>query len=793
MNKLITHSGKIAFALLALLVCIMAAATFIEKEKGSAFVYEQIYYAFPFKFLWLLTAAAASIHLVMKNLYKQQAVFLLHLSFFVILLGALVTHFTSLSGYIRLREGEAQHIMMLSEKRGMMALPFSLLLDEFEINYYNGTEHPSNYTSRVTVTDTHGAILQKAVISMNNIFTYRGYRFYQSSFDQDKKGSILSVNRDLYGIPITYAGYALLFLASFWLLIAPKGGFRRILKHPLLKGTLMLIVALPAPLHSAANTPPTIDRTQAETLEQLWIHYNGRICPLQTFARDVALKLTDKTSYKGLSGTQLLSGFLFFPEQWDNEPILSIEHARLKQLLHTENERVSYSQFFDEKDNYLLNDYVNPDHHEADQTFQKAVQKIHDKVQLIFMLQNGYYMDLFPVPTAEGIKWCNPVDELPASLTEREQSLIKNALGMYRLCVVKHENELADQFLARIREYQVERGGDTLPSEGVKKAELCYNRLSPFKYLFMIDLTIGLLILMAFTYHTVKERPALRFRRITQVALLLLFALHTASIGLRAYISGRIPMSNGYETMLIVSWSALFISVCFIKRGTLMTGMGILLSGFTLLVAHIAMLNPQITPLVPVLTSPLLTIHVAVIMMAYALAGFIALNSLITFFILLFTNIQTANASTALQVRRLRLLSELFLYPCTFLLGIGIFIGAIWANVSWGRYWGWDPKEVWALISFIIYAFAFHKQTLPLFRNDFFFHLYGLFAFASILMTYFGVNFFLGGMHSYAGNSDLSGALIWMTAITMTLLLLVLKSGRKWQKIKQIKPLAEQD
>lgn len=351
---------------------------------------------------------------------------------------------------------------------------------------------------------------------------------------------------------------------------------------------------------------------------------------------------------------------------------------------------------------------------------------------------------------------------------------------MYGLCVSRGEPDLALQFLDRIVEYQKKWGGDTLPSERVKQAELFYNRLSPFTKLFMVDLTCGMLILILFIFFTVKEKKSKRFVRFTQIVLGVLFIAHTLALGLRSYISGRIPMSNGYETMLIVSWSALFISLCTGYRRVLLAGLGILLSGFTLLVAHLAMLNPQITPLVPVLTSPLLTIHVAVLMMAYALAGFIALDALVAFSLLLFSRAKNKEQSRE-QVKQLRLLSELFLYPCTFLLGIGIFIGAVWANVSWGRYWGWDPKEVWALISFMLYALAFHRTTIPYFRNDFFFHLYSLVAFASILMTYFGVNFFLGGMHSYAGNSDLSGFSLWTSIVLLVLSGMLVAAYKKWK------------
>ena len=169
---------------------------------------------------------------------------------------------------------------------------------------------------------------------------------------------------------------------------------------------------------------------------------------------------------------------------------------------------------------------------------------------------------------------------------------------------------------------------------------------------------------------------------------------------------------------------------------------GFLLSGFTLLVSYLGQMNPQITHLMPVLSSPLLSAHVSIIMMAYALLAFMMLNGL---YALILSTLDREADLTSLTV-----LSRLMLYPAVFLLSAGIFLGAVWANISWGRYWSWDPKEVWALITLMIYAVAFHRQSIPLLRHPKVFHAYLLLAFLAVLMTYFGVNYFLGGMHSYA-------------------------------------------
>lgn len=162
-----------------------------------------------------------------------------------------------------------------------------------------------------------------------------------------------------------------------------------------------------------------------------------------------------------------------------------------------------------------------------------------------------------------------------------------------------------------------------------------------------------------------------------------------------------------------------------------------LLSGFALLVSYLGQMNPQITPLMPVLVSPWLSTHVSLIMMSYALFAFMMLNGILALCL-------------RRSARMLMLLSRLLLYPAVFFLGAGIFLGAVWANASWGRYWAWDPKEVWALITFMVYGAAFHARSLRIFRSPLFFHIYMIVAFLTVLMTYFGVNYILGGMHSYA-------------------------------------------
>ncbi|MDD4821083.1 MAG: cytochrome c biogenesis protein CcsA [Bacteroidales bacterium] len=788
MEKLIQLSGKFSFLFISVILIVLGVATFIEKNTGSDFVNDQIYHSLWFMLLWILTAAFGIIYIVCHGFYHQKPVFLLHCSFVVILLGALMTHLTSFNGYVHLRKGETANTIILPAERSTLQIPFTLYLDEFEIAHYKGTTQPRDYISRVTISDAEKGTEKNETISMNRILDYRGYRFYQSSFDDDHQGSILSVSRDIYGIPITYTGYFLLLLASIWILATPKGRFRTLLRHPLLKGSLvlLLLLTLGSPVKGATlnEGKSTLSEEQAEEFTHLWVQYNGRISPLQTLASDFILKLTGKQNYEGMSAEQFFTGFLFFPDTWNNEPVIKVKTNQLREALGL-NDRASFNDFFDIRGNYKLAPYVDqPTQEQENKSFQKEVQQIHEQIQLIWMLQQGYYLNIFPIKENNGkIQWVAPADQMPSSITEKEKKFIQGTFPMYFLCISKNDDKLASDLLSSIASYQQTNGSTSLPSETKRDAELLYNRIYPFKTLFMVNLTVGLILLFTVIFYAVKNRNVdKRVYLAVQTILVLLFLAQTLALLLRTYISGRIPMSNGYETMLIVSWSALLIAMLSIRKGILLTSLGILLSGFTLLVAHIAMLNPQITPLVPVLTSPLLTIHVAILMMAYALAGFMTMNSLIALFIILFAKKETAS-HTLEYVERLKLLSELFLYPCTLLLGIGIFIGAVWANISWGRYWGWDPKEVWALISFLVYSLSFHRTSLKWFTSTFFFHGYLLFAFSSILMTYFGVNFFLGGMHSYAGEADMSSSFTIIITVFLILISLTILAQRKWKKL----------
>lgn len=572
-----------------------------------------------------------------------------------------------------------------ADSKKIVELPFALRLDSFRIEYYPGTKAPADYISYI-----HGV----PPVSMNQIYSHQGFRFYQSSFDEDWQGSWLTVNYDPWGIGVTYAGYILLGLSMIVMLIDRRGEFRRLLRHPLLKkGLFLMLLCFSAGVLQAQQrrSLPALARGQADSLARKQVIYNDRVVPFNTLARDFVLKLTGKTSYGGMTPEQVLGGWLLRPEVWQNEPMIYIKSAELREKLHLTSSYARLTDLFD-GNRYRLQEFWHGEQNRQHKmsSLEKAVIEADEKVELILMLRNGTLIR--PLPKDGSVK---PLSEMKITM------------------------------------------------------ELLYNRIPFSKWLFMINLTAGFLAFFRLIYRGVKRQKSMtvamdgRWGRAFDTSLVVVlygaFLFHLLGYVLRWYIGGRIPLSNGYETMQFLALCTLLIACLLQKRFPFTLPFGFLLSGFALLVSYLGQMNPQITPLMPVLVSPLLSTHVSLIMMSYALFAFMMLNGILALCL-------------RRSARMLMLLSRLLLYPAVFFLGIGIFLGAVWANVSWGRYWAWDPKEVWALITFMVYGVAFHAHSLRKFRKPLFFHVYMIVAFLTVLMTYFGVNFFLGGMHSYANS-----------------------------------------
>jgi len=766
---------KILVILYSVVVAVMAAATFIEYADGT-----RIYSQWWFSLLWGMLAAVSIAWFVKQRVRRLSAV-LLHLSFVIILLGALLTHLLSTQGIVHLRENDPTNQYM--DKQGYLhLLPFTLTLDSFNIVYHAGTTAAADYQSHLTLTQEGQT--RHAIVSMNNVYSLSGVRLYQNSYDSDLHGTVLTMNSDPWGIPVTYTGYALLFIALVWVLIDPKGQYRQLLRSKRFMVVALLIAAQWLPLAhqfsiEQAKAQTVLPQPTAQKFGQLLMLYNDRICPVETYALDFTKKLYGKTHYGDYSAVQVLTGFIFYGDEWSREPIVRIKSGDLKDARQLA-DYCTVEQFFAPGVGYVLGpivqEYYQNGKHDG---FHKQAAKIDDQLMMVMDLRKGSSLRLFPYTTAHNsTTWYAPTEAIDSTLVpSADRQYFADIFTLLNQEVQAGSFDKVDEYLDLMARYQQKNGGKSLPSDTVVKAEHWYNAVPLPTILFMFNLTLGLVLIGLFIYQLISQRPYNNLMGWTAYGLMTLsFLALTWCEALRWIISGTIPLGNGYETMLVMAWFIQLITLLLYRRFRILLAFGFLLSGFFLLVSHISQMDPQIGRLMPVLRSPLLTIHVGIIMMAFALLSitFICgLTALIYYLINQFgkkadkgsqesnsdsqsleaySNSQSQEYDNDSQTVLLSLsaLSQVFLYPALTTLGMGIFIGAIWANVSWGNYWSWDPKEVWALITFMVYAVAVHQRSFPLLRKPLAYHLYVTLAYLTILMTYFGVNYLLGGMHSYA-------------------------------------------
>ena len=751
---------KIIFTLYILVLVCMAAATIVEKSQGTDYAHAHYYGAWWFILIWAVLAALGAFYII-KRKVKCASTLALHLSFIIILLGALLTHVSAKRGMIHLRIGQPTDTYMAQdEEQGMKEekLPFSLCLQKFEAKMHDGTNAVADYSSKFTVID--GDDKSEGEVSMNNIYSHRSYRLYQSSYDEDGKGSVLAINADPYGIPVTYTGYALLFISLVWMLFDPKGGYRKLLKSPLLKkGALITALILSMgniqTLHAESATGnlqnAVLPKETAEKFGELHILYNDRICPVQTFALDFCKKIYGARSYQGLTAEQVLSGWVFYGNTWANEPFIKIKSGEMKTAMNLP-DYASLNTFFNrEMGGYTIGQYVQEYYNGQQDKFHQQAADIDGKIQIIMELREGVSLKVLPYTFTKNVKatkdhpfikagtttWFSPVDKLPQAVEHQHALYIRNVFSLLNGDVKAGNISRVNEFFVKMKKYQEVSSGNSLPTATQYKAERINNAFPFATILFMANLTLGIIALFYTIYRMTKKKEIKVLNIALPILLGVSFLALTFGLALRWIISGNVPMSNGYESMLTVAWFVMLISILMQLRIRIVMVFGFLISGFFLLVSHINQMDPAIGQMMPVLNSPLLSIHVSIIMMSYALLSLT--------FICGIMGICLRSHGEELQA-----LSRIFLYPALTTMGYGIFIGAIWANVSWGNYWSWDSKETWALITFMIYAVVVHTQSLPVFRKPLVYHIYITLAFMSIAMTYFGVNYFLTGMHSYA-------------------------------------------
>ena len=724
-------------ALLIALIVAMAAGTVVEMKHGNDYALGHVYGSWWFVALWALLALGIIVMMFVRKSWKRPVVCALHSSILVILLGALLTMTTGQHGEMTLKPNITTNQFTI-EKHGdsrTETLPFSLTLNRFEVETYPGTHTPMDFVSYLQILD--GGTTTDAKISMNNILKYRHYRFYQSDYDEEGN-SVLSVAHDPWGVGVTYAGYILLFVALMGMFFEKNGQFRMLLRKASAPTAtlLVLILTVGAALPAQANEKPrTLPKESADKMGQMYVMYKGRVCPLQTLAKDFTTKLYGNAHYHGYTPEQVFSGWLFYTSDWQSEPIPRIERD-LKKGKQREAE---------------------------------------EKKQIVNMLLNSQLLKIYPhADSAQQVTWYSQNDQLPLEIPDDEYLFIRKQMSLCKEYVVLGDFAALDELFEKTKTYQEKYSLGQVQPKTQYRAERLYNRLSVGRWLAMVTITLGLFCFAVALFCLGKGRKLYQPVRVVAVVWMSLLCVFLALVFILRWIAGgHVPMAGSFDSMNLLALSICIITLIITKvetrhctslqehqttvetlRATSLqdTGnkyeialpAGLLMTGIVLLVQMMGGSNPPITHLMPVLSSPLLSLHVTVIMIAYALLFFIMLNG-ISAVIVRFT--QPSNTQ---YLERLRDISLIMLYPAVALLAAGIFIGAVWANISWGNYWSWDPKEVWALITLLVYIAPLHSTLWKSFRNPMFFHIYGIVAFLSVLITYFGVNFLLGGMHSYA-------------------------------------------
>ncbi len=621
----------LSYGSLAAVILAMTAATVVERLHGTEAAFKWVYHNPLFIAFWAVAAVTGVLYLVARKVHRRLPTMTLHLSFVIILAGALVTFLFGDAGEVTLLPGEPVSAYE-REDGSVRTLPFQLELESFTVETYSGSKMPSDYISVVKIPGNETE--ETYTISMNKILKKQGYRFYQADYDLEKGTSVLAVNHDPAGVGITYAGYLLLLLSMIGFFFEKRSGFRAALSRlsaPLVAAMLFLLPGGELRAGGKADAG----------FSDLYVYSHHRIAPLPF-------------------------------RQWDPE---------IKNL------------------------------------------------------------KIFPVRDTTGtVNWYASGDELPAQVMDdfEHWSFIRKSLDLVEEAVQKEDRAEVKLLVGKIRAYQEKTAGEVLPSPAKFRAEKLYNRLARPKIPFMASLTLGLVLFVLTGIALSRGRNLSRKLQVGAVILIALLLVYlTMVLGLRWGVSGHAPFAGSYCVMMLMAWLASLFVLLLWKRLPLLIPLGCLVAGFTMLMASRSSADPGISHLMPVLKSPLLSIHVVSMMLSYTLFALAALNGIM-------------GLCVRKGAERLRDLSLVILYPAVFLVTFGIFIGAVWANISWGTYWAWDPKETWALITLLIYAAALHGGSLKAFRNPRFFHLYTLLAFLSVLMTWFGVNFILGGMHAYA-------------------------------------------
>ncbi len=710
--------------------------------------------------------------------------------------------------------GKVKHIKIddteIAFKLGakIIPLPFSLKLIDFELERYPGSMSPSSYSSQVELTDRSEGILNMPYkIFMNNVLDHRSYRFFQSSYDQDEKGTVLSVNHDPGTWP-TYLGYILLTLGILWNLIDKNGRFQKLLKgarklQNSSVAVLLTLFALSTPSNLEAAKLPALDVNQTKMITaydeevvsrfgHLVIQDNrGRMKPIDTLAHEVIAKLAGKSSIYGVEPTAMMLGMTVEPKKYQHIPMIKVDHTRIiKELGIAEGTKYAkFIDFFTADGQYKLSKQINDSVRKKPldkNMYDKELVKVDERLNVAYMIYTGALLQIYPVPDDANNKWMNPQDAISKFPKEISEMTRMMTVYLFQGAGIIQETGETDKFnkaIDLINLYQKKFGSEVMLSKNVIDVEIQYNKLGLLGKLVPLYLLVGIILLIAAFVNIVKPNPTLKYIMMVSWGLMIAgFIVHVGSMAMRWYIGDHAPWSNAYESIVFIAGSTVVAGLIFARKSPFTLGATALLAGVTMAVAHMNFINPEITNLVPVLKSYWLMIHVATIISG---DGFLGLGSILSLMVLILFIMRRENNSGEIDrsIKELTNIAEMSIIVGLFLMTIGNFLGGVWANESWGRYWGWDAKETWAAVTILVYATILHLRFIPMLKNPFAFNVASLWGYSTVIMTYFGVNYYLSGLHSYAAGAPIPLP-DWVIPSVIALFVLTLIAAKSWKNIK---------
>ena len=686
-------------------------------------------------------------------------------------------------------------------------IPFNIKLNDFVAEKYPGTE--KSYSSFMSKVSVDGDQKFDYDIYMNHILNYKGYRFFQASFDPDEKGTILSVNQDFFGTFITYLGYILLYIGLLGIMFYGKTRFKDLgkklkkLKQKRIATTIIFLLIFTNSYsqndysHKNQNFISdsviknyVIDENHAQKFGEVIIQDSGgRMKPLNTFSSELLRKVSKSDKYNELNSDQVFISILRNPLAWYSEPLIYIKRGNdsIRSVIgiDTDQKYASFIDFFDGKGNYKISKYLEKAYKSSlPNQFEKDFIETDRRVNLLFSALEGEILKIFPVPEDSNNKWISSNEVSSENFATVDSLFTTNIIPLYLReldkSLVSKNYQNADKILESIKGFQIKYGEEILPSDDKIKAEILYNKYDIFKTLFLYYFLAGLFFFLFIIIQIFISNKKLNqlFKYLFVVfrsVIFILFIIHTLGLVARGYISGHAPWSDAYESMIYVSWATMGIGLLFARKSDLTLASTSFVTSMILMIAHWNWMDPSIANLVPVLDSYWLMIHVSIIVGSY---GPFALATILGIVALILMVLSTKSNYLIIKnkLSEITIINELALTIGLIMLTIGNFLGGMWANESWGRYWGWDPKETWALISILIYAFVLHMRLIPKMRGMWLFNLMSIIAFASIVMTYFGVNFYLVGLHSYAsGDKVITPNFVYYSILFVIILGLISK------------------